>query len=153
MEVAMGNRNKYWESLQVMVPAIPACQRCSLYRNATDIGMTMKVISKLEQARLAMSKWVAALTPHFLQIMYSPRAFPTSPKRKETAYSDVIVILILSAIDPLASPFWSASSGKTRELLGESGLRTVQTLPIVDRAAVQANFDNLDPRELRKRVT
>jgi len=98
IEVAIGNRNRYWASLQVIAPAIPPCHRCSLYRKDTDIGMTIKVISKLEQARFAISKCVAALMPHFLQMTYIPRELPSSPTKNETAYNDVIIIFMLSVI-------------------------------------------------------
>lgn len=91
-----------------------------MYKNRTDIGMTMKVMSKLEQARFAMSKWVAAFMPHFLQIIYSPRAFPTSPKRKETAYNDVIVILIPCVNGSPAKTPWGSSSGETKRVVRES---------------------------------
>lgn len=115
MDAAMGNKNRYWVNLQVMVPAIPECQRFPMYRNVTDMGMTIKVMSKLEKARFAISRLVAALiVPHFQHMMYTPREFPTSAARKEIAYSDVIMILMFSVIASGGIIPWIVSAGKKK---------------------------------------
>ena len=113
MDAAMGNKNRYWVNLQVIVPAIPECQRFPMYRNVTDMGMTIKVMSKLEKARFAISRLVAALiVPHFQHMTYTPREFPTSAARKEIAYSDVIMILMFSVIASAGIIPWIVSAGK-----------------------------------------
>lgn len=112
MDVAMGNKNRYWVNLQVMVPAIPACQRCPMYRNVTDMGMTIKVMSKLEKARFAINKWVAALIPHFQHMIDTPREFPTTAARKEIAYSDVIMILMFSVVASAGVIPWIVPTGE-----------------------------------------